>query len=700
MEYTRGDLAKYENLELAWTRIQTGSNYSYKYLCEKIFTAFSWNLSKNLSLLSREIEDRVYKPSKASKYYLPKESGLVRPITVLSVKDQIYYQAIVNLICKNKLDDINKFRYKNVFGGFNIKEPSGRFFLSKWQDEYKLYQESIIENFENGNIWLAKFDLASFYDVIDHKLLVEFAASLEKTLQEDFFKALECWTQPQNVDFFHSQGIPQGPLASVVLADIYLHLLDQRINRLSIKEQIKYLRYVDDIIVMGKEEKSIQKGLVQLDITARELSLIPQSGKTLIKRIENIEDELKGRGSLFEFLEIDDGDRSLKMQKKLKELFLESVKPIEENKIQVLNETNVKFALYRLLPDPDITDFVLRIIKSYSHLTDICVTYLKQSQLNRLTSRQIVEHIQTEPNHDWHTAQLIQLLEVLHQSQRRKLQTILPQLLLEPNKHWILKKSLVETAKNLESMPSLIEDELTDGLDKPDIEKKLPYYISMLAASLELRAEATINNISDFNMVDDFCIFIGYYAKRYHVNLCLTLRDNLWIKNFFDEHDNSIDGISYKLVTLYDLEESYKNVIDFRKYFDDDEEYKQALEHICNASGFFEGHPEDFIQVTDVFNQILLAHIYKKDKVNIPPDELGNMINKLKKYIPKAFPGFYSCHELRCGIGKIHAYSQPTKKLNKKRTYFKERNKLKKELAIAYESILDYIKKNHIPSLD
>jgi hypothetical protein len=73
------------------------------------------------------------------------------------------------------------------------------------------------------------------------------------------------------------------------------------------------------------------------------------------------------------------------------------------------------------------------------------------------------------------------------------------------------------------------------------------------------------------------------------------------------------------------------------------------------------------------------------------------MIKKLKNYIPGASLGFNSCHELRCEIDKIHAYSPSTGRLNKAlKNPFQKRDKLKRELAIAYENILEYIKEKHI----
>lgn len=376
MTYTKEQLADYDNLYLAWKRIQTSTDYKYKYLSRNSYDAFSWNLEKNLNLLSSEIINEVYEPSKTSKYYHPKSSGLVRPITLLNIKDQIFYQATINLICRSKINDIKQFRNKQVFAGYNIDDELSIYFLSNWKKEYQKYQEKIKSNFSKGYKWIAKFDLASFYDVIDHRILVNTFCkdSLSNSLKEDLYKALEKWTQSETINFFHSQGIPQGPCASVALADIYLHLLDERIIKATLQDKMLYIRYVDDIILMGKNKHLVERGLIQLDIIARGLSLIPQTTKVFLKKINNLDEVLKGTNSLFEFLEIGNIDKVTKSQRSLKKLFMESVKPTSDNGIKILDETSVKFCLYRLLPDPDIIDFVLRIIKSYSHITDLCVS--------------------------------------------------------------------------------------------------------------------------------------------------------------------------------------------------------------------------------------------------------------------------------------------------------------------------------------
>ena len=99
-----------------------------------------------------------------------------------------------------------------------------------------------------------------------------------------------------------------------------LDWLDEKIIRIALKKDIQYLRYVDDIVLMGKNRQLVEKSLIQLDIAARELSLIPQSGKILVKKINNIDEILKANNSLFEFLELGDFDKNRVGQKSLKSL--------------------------------------------------------------------------------------------------------------------------------------------------------------------------------------------------------------------------------------------------------------------------------------------------------------------------------------------------------------------------------------------
>ena len=75
------------------------------------------------------------------------------------------------------------------------------------------------------------------------------------------------------------------------LADLYLFYVDTEIKKLNKKYDFKYSRYVDDIRIFSKEKLVSQKIIASLDLISRDLGLIPQGSKILIKEITDIEME-------------------------------------------------------------------------------------------------------------------------------------------------------------------------------------------------------------------------------------------------------------------------------------------------------------------------------------------------------------------------------------------------------------------------
>src|SRR5687767_11175333 len=89
-----------KNLRLAWDRISTGVNYQHKRYFRHIYPAYSIALDGNLTDLSHRLRHRSYAPQLPTRVFLPKASGLQRPLTLLCVEDQVVLQAIANLMSK------------------------------------------------------------------------------------------------------------------------------------------------------------------------------------------------------------------------------------------------------------------------------------------------------------------------------------------------------------------------------------------------------------------------------------------------------------------------------------------------------------------------------------------------------------------------------------------------------------------------
>src|SRR5690606_5594417 len=124
--------------------------------------------------------------------------------------------------------------------------------------------------------------------------------NVEGELLELLSKCLETWTADSNHKSFKSKhGIPQGPISSPFLADLYLFHIDREVKRTAKKLDFKYLRYVDDIRILTKDELTSRKLMATLDIISRDLGLITQVSKILIKKVVDIDARLKNQNSKF-----------------------------------------------------------------------------------------------------------------------------------------------------------------------------------------------------------------------------------------------------------------------------------------------------------------------------------------------------------------------------------------------------------------
>lgn len=93
---------------------------------------------------------------------------------------------------------------------------------------------------------------------------------------------------PPHKSLFHSQpdiGLPIGSLSSQFFSNVYLNPLDQYV-----KHQLKirgYLRYVDDLIILGNEPKKLMAQMRQIDqFLADHLQLHLHPDKTVLQRAD------------------------------------------------------------------------------------------------------------------------------------------------------------------------------------------------------------------------------------------------------------------------------------------------------------------------------------------------------------------------------------------------------------------------------
>ena len=333
----------YQNFELAFTRLVRSSDRAYKQFYQHLFPSYNLALRENLTDLIEDMRRGTYKPDKATIIFQPKKSGVLRPLTLLALRDLIVYQALGNQLAEAFAEVQDRFACERSFGAL-FAGKSSPFFYRSWKTCYTAYNEAITRAYEAGNTYVADFDIVSFYELIDHKQLRSRLA--KKVGSPEFldllFDCLQAWTNDASGSCI-GHGVPQGPETSALIAECLLFEFDKMTFR-----SVRYFRYVDDIKLMARDEVPIRRGLVQLDLASKRLGLVPQAQKINCRKVRLLKDVLKTIPSSLARAGTGANTKN-QSQKALVKAFEKSI--TRKGRLWIIDDlTKFKFALNRLRP--------------------------------------------------------------------------------------------------------------------------------------------------------------------------------------------------------------------------------------------------------------------------------------------------------------------------------------------------------------
>ena len=219
-----------QNLKRAWLWTTTNTEIRYKNYFRHIYRAYSIAPNKNLEHLRKRLTDCEYLPEHATKIYLPKKSGVLRPFTLLTVEDQIVYQAMANIVADRLAPKVRHRYNKSVFGNLYAGKTS-KFFYKDWRRGYRSFSQAMTTAFENGYTYTASFDLTACFDSIDHSVLVHClkGVGVEQEFCIKICELLKRWTAASDDSpIYLGHGLPQGPLPSGLLAEVVLKHFDEK----------------------------------------------------------------------------------------------------------------------------------------------------------------------------------------------------------------------------------------------------------------------------------------------------------------------------------------------------------------------------------------------------------------------------------------------------------------------------------------
>ena len=681
-------LSSLNNVKLAWIYTLTGENADYRILQRIEIDSFGWAEEDNLLHLQKELQDGTFSPSQATKIYLPKPSGLLRPISIIRVKDTIVYQAIANIIAEYARRRLSKYYLTTTFSNILTSSKDYPFFYRQWKYGRRRLDSARKEAFSQGYSWLGELDLASFYDVIDHDLLqsaLEEFCKNEDVLQL-LFSCLSEWTiHPPGLK--HSHGIPQGPLPSSFIAECVLHLLDRRITKLS---NSMYLRYVDDITIMSQNEKNAKQAFAQIEVICRELGLIPQV-KRPIQELHDIEDLMFPEPSPLQINPYFRSKASKKQSNAARKIFLGcfyrgKLRSEEEQLISKLN-----FSLFNMNPDRRILNKVTGLLSTMPCVAIAMNYYLRKFDDGKHICSCLFDYLDSEPIYDFVSASCLETLNfICARGQFSKFSNTCRKFLSK--KHHIILRS---AAVKILGIRKLYTNVLLRMAGQNNDIYLTEHLLLALSNSLTNLQKEQILNKSIRVQDPHIALTSAYLLTSNNLKLLGPAKSvNSWATPILMSKgltkkrvmgDRVGDIIKKRFGLTLPLGFSFRNVLNRGQY-------KQAIIHLNMAEGGFATNRSLWATQMDNFNQLILGTIYIKLKMRVTRgNEFGSLRSTLlRTEYPILAPVFQVCHDARLANPVPHAYSILLGTYSRD-IKPRERDKLRSQLKVAYEELINKI---------
>jgi RNA-directed DNA polymerase len=261
-------------LDAAWERVS--ANKGAAGVDGQSIKRFEARAELYLTELSTALRNGTYRPQPIRRVEIPKGDGRTRPLGIPTVKERIVQTAV-----KFALEPIFEVMFRPTSYGFR----PGRGCRDALREVAQLIAD--------GHTFVVDADFESYFDSIPHDRLMQrveervsdgrILALLRSWLTQDIMRDLQRWTP--------TAGTPQGAVISPLLANIYLHPLDE----LMAARGYRMVRYADDFVVLCKTREEADAALAEIRAWVAENGLRLHPDKTHVG-------DCRQSGEGFEFL--------------------------------------------------------------------------------------------------------------------------------------------------------------------------------------------------------------------------------------------------------------------------------------------------------------------------------------------------------------------------------------------------------------
>lgn len=229
--------------------------------------AYEADLENNLAELIGELKCKEYRPQPIRRVEIEKRGGGIRKLGIPSVRDRIVQENLRDIL--DKIFDGTFSEHSHGFrAGHGCFTALRDFFLQV----------------RNGGLCIVDVDIEKCFDSIPHEPLIDAVA--EEVADGSILDLLGIFLTAPVRDGFRlvqpQAGTPQGSPISPLLANVYLALLDERLEA----EGVKYTRYADDLRVTTGDMAEARKAKELIDETLKAMGLKMSPKKTKLTHID------------------------------------------------------------------------------------------------------------------------------------------------------------------------------------------------------------------------------------------------------------------------------------------------------------------------------------------------------------------------------------------------------------------------------
>ncbi len=229
------------NLLQAWYKVR--ANQGCAGIDRESLSDFESGLMSSLALLRDEVIYDTYRPRPLFRIHVPKKNSPgTRPLSIPTVRDRVLQTAVTRVLTP---------LFEAEFEECSFAYRPGR--------SVNMALQRVEQLRDQGFVWVVDADISSFFDEIDHQVLLR---EVKKLVEDQaILHLIECWLVAVVVDgpqrFRLHKGVPQGSPLSPLLANLYLDQLDEAV----LDENLRLIRFADDFLILCRKKERAEQAL-------------------------------------------------------------------------------------------------------------------------------------------------------------------------------------------------------------------------------------------------------------------------------------------------------------------------------------------------------------------------------------------------------------------------------------------------------